>query len=230
MAEIDTKAEAIESAEANHREDPFAGKRESQIDPFDVSVAAQFAPPRERRPSKYPDNPFLGDVNETLSPHNRAKKWRFSDGDFGFGLPNKPSNAAAQGIRRDGSVCADQGAPGPRGLQPGERGSIDKNQRSAHDSAKKWSFADGDFRLAWPNKPSNAAAQGIRRDGSVSYEAGLPGPRGLADFERGNIDANAVTKRDKTKKWSFADGDFGFALPRKPSNAQAQGLPGPYTK
>jgi len=204
-------------------------KRESQIDPLDTSAAAITAE-RQRRGSKYPDNVFLGNINDTASPHNKAKKWSLRDGDFGLKLPNKPSNAVAQGIRRDGSVSYEDGLPGPRGLFPNERKSIDANVVSDHNKAKKWSLTDGDFGLKWPTKPSNAAAQGIRRDGSVSYEDGLPGPRGLFPNERKSIDANVVSKHEKSKKWSFTDGDFGLKMPNKPSNADAQGIPGPFTR
>jgi hypothetical protein len=204
-------------------------KRESQIDPHDVSAAAITAQ-RERRGSKYPKDVFLGNINDTASAHNKAKKWSLRDGDFGFAMPKKPSNAVAQGIRRDGSVSYEDGLPGPRGLFPNERKSIDANVVSDHDKAKKWSFADGDFRFGMPKKPSNAVTQGIRRDGSVSYEDGLPGPRGLFPNERKSIDANVVSKHEKSRKWSFADGDFALKLPTKPSNADAQGIPGPYTR
>jgi hypothetical protein len=204
-------------------------KRESEIDPHDLSTAAITAQ-RERRGSKHPNNPFLGNINETASAHNKAKKWSLRDGDFGLKMPNKPSNAVAQGIRRDGSVSYEDGLPGPRGLFPNERKSIDANVVSERDKSKKWSFTDGDFKFARPNKPSNAVAQGIRRDGSVSYEDGLPGPRGLFPNERKSIDANVVSKHEKSRKWSFADGDFGLKMPNKPSNAEAQGIPGPYTR
>ena len=204
-------------------------KRESQIDPHDTSAAA-IAAQRQRRGSKYPNDIFLGNINDTASAHSKAKKWSFRDGDFGFAMPKKPSNAVAQGIRRDGSVSHEDALPGPRGLFPNERKSIDANVVSDHDKSKKWSFADGDFKFAMPKKASNAAAQGIRRDGSVSYEDGLPGPRGLFPNERKSIDANVVSKHEKSKKWSFADGDFAFKLPTKSSNADAQGMPGPYTR
>jgi hypothetical protein len=204
-------------------------KRESQIDPHDLSTAAITAQ-RERRGSKYPNNAFLGNINETASAHNKAKKWSLRDGDFGLKMPNKPSNAVAQGIRRDGSVSYEDGLPGPRGLFPNERKSIDENVVSERDKSKKWSFTDGDFKFAMPKKPSNAVAQGIRRDGSVSYEDGLPGPRGLFPNERKSIDANVVSKHEKSRKWSLADGDFAFRMPNKPSNAEAQGIPGPYTR
>jgi hypothetical protein len=204
-------------------------KRESQIDPMDTSAAA-IAAQRQRRGSKYPNDIFLGNINDTASPHNKAKKWSFRDGDFKFAMPKKPSNTEAQGIRRDGSVSYEDGLPGPRGLFPNERKSIDANVVSDRDKAKKWSFNDGDFKFAMPKKPSNAVSQGIRRDGSVSYEDGLPGPRGLFPNERKSIDANVVSKHEKSRKWSFADGDFAFKLPTRPSNAEAQGLPGPYTR
>jgi hypothetical protein len=204
-------------------------KRESQIDPMDTSAAA-IAAQRERRGSKYPHDVFLGNINDTASPHNKAKKWSFRDGDFRMGMPKKPSNAVAQGVRRDGSVSYEDGLPGPRGLFPNERKSIDANVASDHDKSKKWSFNDGDFKFAMPKKASNAVAQGVRRDGSVSYEDGLPGPRGLFPNERKSIDANVVSKHEKSRKWSFADGDFAFKLPTKPSNADAQGIPGPYTR
>jgi hypothetical protein len=204
-------------------------KRESQIDPHDLSTAAIVAQ-RQRRGSKYPNDVFLGNINETASAHNKAKKWSLRDGDFGLKMPNKPSNAAAQGIRRDGSVSYEDGLPGPRGLFPNERKSIDANVASERDKSKKWSFTDGDFKFAMPKKPSNAVAQGIRRDGSVSYEDGLPGPRGLFPNERKSIDANVVSKHEKSRKWSMADGDFAFRMPNKPSNAEAQGIPGPYTR
>lgn len=205
-------------------------KRESQIDPHDTSSAAAAAAQRERRPSQYPDNPFLGNINETQSSHNKAKKWKFSDGDFGLGMPKKPSNASAQGLRRDGSVSYEDGLPGPRGLFPNERRSIDANVISEHDKSKKWSLADGDFRFGMPKKPSNASSQGIRRDGSISYEDGLPGPRGLFPNEKASIDQNVVSKHDKARKWSLKDGDFGFGLPKKPSNAEAQGLSEPQSR
>lgn len=204
-------------------------KRESQIGPHDTATAAA-AVQRERRPSKYPDNPFLGNINETLSSHNKAKKWKISDGDFKFGMPKKPSNASAQGIRRDGSISYEDGLPGPRGLFPNERRSIDRNVVSDHDKAKKWSLSDGDFKFGMPKKPSNASTQGIRRDGSISYEDGLPGPRGLFPNERASIDEHVVSKHDKARKWSIRDGNFGFGMPNKPSNADAQGIPGPYTR
>lgn len=204
-------------------------KRESQIDPMDTSAAAIIAE-RQRRGSKYPDNVFLGNINDTASPHNKAKKWSLRDGDFGLKMPKKPSNAVAQGIRRDGSVSYEDGLPGPRGLFPNERKSIDANVMSDHDKTKKWSLTDGDFGLKWPKKPSNAVAQGIRRDGSVSYEDGLPGPRGLFPNERKSIDANVVSKHEKSRKWSLADGDFGLKMPNKASNADAQGIPGPFTR
>jgi hypothetical protein len=204
-------------------------KRESQIDPMDTSAAA-IAAQRQRRGSKYPNDVFLGNINDTASPHNKAKKWGFRDGDFKLAMPKKPSNAVAQGVRRDGSVSYEDGLPGPRGLFPNERKSIDANVVSERDKAKKWSFADGDFKFGVPKKPSNAVSQGIRRDGSVSYEDGLPGPRGLFPNERKSIDANVVSKHEKSRKWSFADGDFALKLPNKPSNADTQGIPGPYTR
>ena len=204
-------------------------KRESQIDPHDTSSAAITAQ-RERRGSKYPHDVFLGNVNDTASPHNKAKKWSLRDGDFGFKMPNKASNAVAQGVRRDGSVSYEDGLPGPRGLFPNERKSIDANNLSDRDKTKKWSFNDGDFKFGLPKKASNAVAQGVRRDGSVSYEDGLPGPRGLFPNERKSIDANVVSKHEKSRKWSLADGDFSLKLPNKPSNAEAQGIPGPYTR
>ena len=204
-------------------------KRESQIDPTDTSAAAITAQ-RERRGSKYPNDVFLGNINDTASPHNKTKKWSFRDGDFKLAMPKKPSNAVAQGVRRDGSVSYEAGLPGPRGLFPNERKSIDANVVSDHDKGKKWSFTDGDFKFAMPKKPSNATSQGIRRDGSVSYEDGLPGPRGLFPNERKSIDANVVSKHESSRKWSLADGDFAFKMPNKPSNAETQGIPGPYTR
>ena len=112
-------------------------KRESQIGPDDTS-AATIAAERQRRGSKYPNDVFLGNINDTASPHNKAKKWSLRDGDFGFKMPTKASNAVAQGVRRDGSVSYEDGLPGPRGLFPNERKSIDANVASDHDKAKKW--------------------------------------------------------------------------------------------
>ena len=208
-------------------------KRESQIDPHDTSNAS-----RERRPSKYPDNPFLGDINETATKHNKAKNWKLSDGDFGFGMPKKPSNAAAQGFSEPGfrkpslAGSLEDAAPGPRGLFPNERRSIDKNVVSEHDKSRKWSIRDGDFGFGMPKRVSNASAQGFTEPGfrrtSIATGSGAEGPRGLADFEKGNIDKKVMTKHEKTgRKWSLADGDFKFGMPNKKSNAEEQGFSEP---
>ncbi|KAF7512110.1 hypothetical protein GJ744_002823 [Endocarpon pusillum] len=189
------------------------------------------------------ESPYRGRIDSTVSPPSPSKKWSFSMGDFGLKMPKQESNVVAQELNKDGSVSM-QGGQGrvPRGIgsisSTVKRGSVDKTV-SERDPAKRWSFAHGDFGLKMPKQESNAVAQELNKDGSVSAQGGWgryrlrvgeggrrvslgrQGARGIGSISssvrKGSVDAT-VSEHDKARKWSLKDADFGLKWPRQPSN------------
>lgn len=222
-------------------------KEKKGIDYGNVSrlgVSATRDPTDDSRRKSLAESPYRGRIDSTVSPPSPSKKWSFSMGDFGLKLPKQESNAVAQELNKDGSVSM-QGGQGrvPRGIgsisSTVRRGSVDKTV-SERDPAKRWSFAHGDFGLKMPKQESNAVAQELNKDGSVSAQGGLgpiplgglgeggrrvslgrQGARGIGSISpsvrRGSVDAT-VSEHDTARKWSLRDADFGLKWPRQPSN------------
>lgn len=122
------------------------------------------------------ESPYRGRIDSTVSPPSPSKKWSFSKGDFGLKLPKQDSNAVTQQLNKDGSVSM-QGGQGrvPRGIgsisSTVTRGSVDQTV-SERDPSTRWSLTHGDFGLKFPRQESNAVAQELNRDGSVSSQGG----------------------------------------------------------
>jgi hypothetical protein len=189
------------------------------------------------------ESPYRGNIHTTVSPPSPSKKWSFSMGDFGLKLPKQESNAVTQELNKDGSVSM-QGGQGrvARGIgsisSNVKRGSVDATV-SERDPTKRWSFTHGDFGLKMPKQESNAVAQELNRDGSVSSQGGQgptagaaggatpplgrQGARGIGSISssvrRGSVDVS-VSEHDKARKWSLKDADFGLKWPKGPSNLQ----------
>lgn len=211
-----------------------------------LGVSPTPLPPTDGGPRRHSlaASPYRGRIDSTVSPTTPGKKWSFSMGNFGLKLPKQASNATAQELNRDGSVSM-QGGQGrvPRGIgsisSNVKRGSVDATV-SPRDPAQRWSFAHGDFGLRMPRQESNAVAQELNRDKSVSLQGGLgpagagprtgstgavslgrQGARGIGSISssvrKGSVDVN-VSEHDKARKWSFNDADFGLKWPKQPSN------------
>ncbi|ERF73315.1 hypothetical protein EPUS_03148 [Endocarpon pusillum Z07020] len=209
-----------------------------------LGVSATQDPTDGSRRKSLAESPYRGRIDSTVSPPSPSKKWSFTMGDFGLKVPKQESNAVTQELNKDGSVSM-QGGQGrvPRGIgsisSTVRRGSVDKTV-TERDPAKRWSFVHGDFGLKMPKQESNAVAQELNRDGSVSAQGGLgpipigvvgeggrrvslgrQGARGIGSISssvrKGSVDAT-VSEHDKARKWSLKDADFGLKWPRQPSN------------
>jgi hypothetical protein len=205
--------------------------------------------PSAPRRQSLADSAYRGNIHETVSPPSPEKKWSFSMGDFGLKLPKQHSNAVSQELNKDGSVSMQGGQVGraaARGIgsisSTVKRGSVDSTA-SKKDPTKRWSFNHGDFGLKLPSQQSNALAQELNRDGSVSSQGngggqglgaaasaattavplGRQGARGIGSISssvrKGSVDMSA-SHHDKHRKWSLKDADFGLKFPKQASNLQ----------